>query len=56
MDLFGFSVSYMEAKWSRAIVRLELDDWTLLALNVYLTTRVGNNNADSKKKISEKKI
>ena len=47
-DLFGFSVSYMEAKWSRAIVKL--DDWTLLALNVYLTTRVGNNNADSKKK------
>ena len=42
----------MEAKWSRAIVKL--DDWTLLF--VYLTTRVGNNNADSKKEISEKKF
>lgn len=37
----------MEAKWSRAIVKL--DDWTLLAINVYLTTRVGNDNADFKK-------
>ena len=42
----------MEAKWSRAIVKL--DDWTLLF--VYLTTRVGNNNADSKKEISEKNL
>ena len=44
----------MEAKWSRAIVKL--DDWTLLALNVYLTTRVGNDNADSKKKSQKKNL
>ena len=35
---------------------VKLDDWTLLPLIVYLTTRVGNNNADSEKEISEKKF